>query len=610
MQNKHWITILLPLLCAVATAQDSNFRVVGASATPGLPVECRIKFDHTSDCEAFSLGVSHDPSLLSISNLQRGFYLEGANLGGVSPDFLMLETTLLSGSGFVVGCLFDLSPPIVDLIAGFDQEILICTYQVLPTASAGDTPLQFSADLHSPPVTMLVVMDGLEFTPTWEDGAVSILADCNLNGTADGDDVANGTSEDCDQDGVPDECGYSPGQSDCNQDGIPDICELDCNFDGVPDSCQTALDCDLDGVLDSCELIAGTDSDCNGNGFPDSCEIGQGVANDCDGDGVLDSCELAAGTDQDCDFDGIPDSCALAQGLVSDCDGDGVLDSCELASGTALDCDADGLPDSCALAQGIVIDCDADGFIDSCEIAAGTESDCNLNGVPDLCDLSQGTAVDCDGSGILDSCEVASGSVADCNVNGIPDACDVSQGTAFDCDGSGVLDSCELASGALSDCDQDGLVDICEIADGLHEDCDFDSVPDDCAIAMALVEDCDLNGVPDSCEIAAGGDQNQNGVLDVCEDVQFRRGDCNGSGLFNIADAIITLNYLFGLPAEVTCQDACDSNDDSNIDIADAVFVLGALFGGGPLPAQPFPDCGEDPTLDTTECTFYEASCP
>jgi len=571
VQKKQWITILLSLLCAVATAQDSNFRVVGASAIPGLPVVCRIEFDHTSDCEAFSLGVSHDPSVLSISNLQRGFYLEGANPGGVSPDFLMLETDLLNGTGFVVGCLFDLSPPIVDLIAGVDQEILICTYQVLPTAAAGDTVLQFSPDLHDPPVAILVVMGGLEFTPTWQDGTVTILPDCNLNGTPDGDDLANGTSDDCDQDGVPDECGYSPGQPDCNQDGIPDICELDCNFDGVPDSCQTSLDCDLDGVLDSCELLDGTDSDCNSNGFPDSPEVTQGIAIDCDGDGILDSCELAAGTDQDCDLDGIPDSCALAQGLVSDCDGDGVLDSCELASGTALDCDADGLPDSCALAQGIVIDCDADGFIDSCEIAAGTELDCNLNG--------------------------------------IPDACDVNQGTSFDCDGSGVLDSCELASGALLDCDQDGLVDICEIADGLHEDCDLDSIPDDCAIATGLVEDCDFNGVPDSCEIVAGGDQNQNGVLDVCEEVQFRRGDCNGSGMFNIADAIIVLNYLFGLPATVTCPDACDSNDDSNIDIADAIFVLGGLFAGGPLPAQPFPDCGDDPTSDTTECTFYGASC-
>ena len=367
MRKEHWITILVLMLCAVATAQESNFRVVGASATPGLPVECRIKFDHTSDCEAFSLGVSHDPSLLSISNLQRGFYLEGANLGGVSPDFLMLETTLLSGSGFVVGCLFDLSPPIVDLIAGFDQEILICTYQVLPTASAGDTPLQFSPELFDPPVAMLVVMGGLEFTPTWEDGSVTILPDCNLNGAPDGDDVANGTSEDCDQDGVPDECGYSPGQPDCNQDGIPDICELDC---------------DLDGVLDGC------------------------------------------------------------------------------------------------------------------------------------------------------------------------------------------------------------------------------------AIAANQVPDCNLNGIPDSCDFAAGGDQDGNGVLDACDNVPFWRGDCNSSGSLDLADAISSLYYLFGLSNPVTCVDSCDVNDSGAVDIADTVFFLAAVFMAGLPPLAPFPNCGEDPTADLLGCASFPVTCP
>ncbi len=367
MQKKQWITILLSLLCAVATAQDSNFRVVGASAIPGLPVACRIQFDHTSDCEAFSLGVSHDPSSLSISNLERGFYLEGANLGGVSPDYLMLETNLLSGSGFVVGCLFDLSPPIVDLIAGVDQEILICTYQVLPTASVGDTPLQFSPDLHSPPVAMLVVMGGLEFTPTWQDGSVTILPDCNLNGTPDGADVANGTSEDCDQDGVPDECGYSPGQPDCNQDGIPDICELDC---------------DLDGVLDGC------------------------------------------------------------------------------------------------------------------------------------------------------------------------------------------------------------------------------------AIAANQVPDCDLNGIPDSCDFAAGGDQDGNGVLDACDNVPFWRGDCNSSGSLDLADAISSLYYLFGLANLVTCVDSCDVNDSGAVDIADTVYFLGGLFSNGPPPLPPYPDCGEDPTVDPLGCVSSSSACP
>ncbi|MDE0960401.1 MAG: hypothetical protein OSB09_06445 [Planctomycetota bacterium] len=243
-----WLTLHMLALCSVLPAQEASFRLVGASGIPGLPVVCRIAMDHTSDCEAFSLGVSHDPSLLSISSLQRGFYLEGANLGGVSPDFLMLETDLLSGTGFVVGCLFDLSPPIVDLLAGLDQEILICTYQVLPTAVAGDTPLQFSISLYDPPVAMLVVMDGVEFTPTWEDGVITILSDCNLNGIPDGTDLANGTS----------------------------------------------VDCDLDGILDSCELAAGTGFDSNGNGVLDTCDGPLFWRGDCNNSGSLDLADAIA----------------------------------------------------------------------------------------------------------------------------------------------------------------------------------------------------------------------------------------------------------------------------------------------------------------------------
>ncbi|MGE4613851.1 MAG: hypothetical protein AAEJ46_05905, partial [Planctomycetota bacterium] len=141
-------------------------------------------------------------------------------------------------------------------------------------------------------------------------------------------------------------------------------------------------------------------------------------------------------------------------------------------------------------------------------------------------------------------------------------------------------------------------------------DCDLDGIPDSCAIAGALVDDCDLNGVPDSCDIASGADQDGNGIPDVCENIVFRRGDCNASGGFNIADAIIVLNYLFALTDAVTCLDACDANDDAGIDIADAVFVLGALFAGGPLPLAPYPDCGEDPTVDTLDCETYGAPCP
>ncbi len=564
--------ILILFSCAVGYGQSASLKIIGGTGSPGLPVVTRVYIDHTVDCEAFSFGVIHDPTLLSVTNIQRGYYLEGSNLGGINPDYLMLESDPLNGPGFIVGCLLDMSPPINDLLAGIDQELIITTYTISPTAPPGVAALQFSSGLHDPPVMLLVVMGGLEYTPDVVNGDITIIDDCNGNGSPDDGDIANGTSIDCDLDGVPDECGYAPGQVDCDLNGIPDICQDDCNQDGIADTCQAALDCDLDGVLDSCEIAAGTSSDCDADGLPDDCAIVQGLAGDCDGDGILDNCEIVSGTQFDCDLDALPDDCALAQGLASDCDGDGVLDGCEIASGTDSDCDVDGIPDSCALAQGLADDCDQDGQIDSCEIAQGLEGDCDLDG-------------------LLDSCEIQ-------------------QGLQADCDGDGLPDDCALAQGIVSDCDADGLLDSCEIVSGSQLDCDSNGTPDDCAIASGLVEDCDLNAIPDGCDIAAGGDANNNGTLDVCEIVEFRRGDCNGSGVFNIADAIIVLNYLFGLTTAGTGPDACDPNDDGDVNIADAVFLLSSLFAGGPLPSLPYPDCGVDDTIDALDCESYSGTCP
>jgi hypothetical protein len=81
-----------------------------------------------------------------------------------------------------------------------------------------------------------------------------IVTDCNGNAIGDHCDIVDGTSLDCDGDGVPDEC-----QPDCNGDGVPDTCEPDCNGNGVPDPC---------------DIAGGTSDDCNGNGIPDECDGG------------------------------------------------------------------------------------------------------------------------------------------------------------------------------------------------------------------------------------------------------------------------------------------------------------------------------------------------
>lgn len=110
-----------------------------------------------------------------------------------------------------------------------------------------------------------------------------VASDCNGNGIADDQDIAAGYSDDCDLNGVPDEC-----QDDSDGDGAIDPCD-GCPDDpaksdpgicgcGVPD-----VDSDADGVLD-CEdgcpddpfkIEPGacgcgvSDDDADGNGIPD-----------------------------------------------------------------------------------------------------------------------------------------------------------------------------------------------------------------------------------------------------------------------------------------------------------------------------------------------------
>jgi len=90
----------------------------------------------------------------------------------------------------------------------------------------------------------------------------------------------------------------------------------------------------------------------------------------------------------------------------------------------------------------------------------------------------------------------------------------------------------------------------------------------------------------------------------------FRRGDCNGDGSMNIADAIFVLAALFSGGPQGTCSDACDINDDGARNIADAVYGLATLFSGGPPPPAPFPACGPDATAgDPLDCASYTPPC-
>jgi len=240
--------------------------------------------------------------------------------------------------------------------------------------------------------------------PFYDDGGNSFAEvcgeDCNENQLIDEFEILFGLSDDCDANGVPDECDVEGG-SDCNMNGVPDACDL---LGG------DSADCDANGLPDEC------DEDCNGNGSPDICDVKSGLAPDCDGNGLPDECDIADGSLIDCNTDGLPDICG------EDCNGTGLADECDIESGDSLDCDTNGVPDEC-------------------------DPDCDTNGIPDVCDIEQGDLSDCDQNSVPDVCEP----ITDCNQNGVNDPCEIADGDATDNNGNGVLDECECPADVNGD---------------------------------------------------------------------------------------------------------------------------------------------------------------
>ncbi len=78
-------------------------------------------------------------------------------------------------------------------------------------------------------------------------------------------------------------------------------------------------------------------------------------------------------------------------------------------------------------------------------------------------------------------------------------------------------------------------------------------------------------------------------VVGPCPGAPVYTGDANDSGAIDIADAICILGYLFGPTGDACKQPKClanmDTNDSDVVDIADAIRVLSFLFANGDMVA-------------------------
>ena len=91
---------------------------------------------------------------------------------------------------------------------------------------------------------------------------------------------------------------------------------------------------------------------------------------------------------------------------------------------------------------------------------------------------------------------------------------------------------------------------------------------------------------------------------------RFVRGEINEDGVLDVSDPIELLRRLFLASASaLRCRDAADVDDQGDVNIADAAFLLHLLFQGGLSPPPPFEDCGTDPTPDgSSRCTGISSS--
>lgn len=72
----------------------------------------------------------------------------------------------------------------------------------------------------------------------------------------------------------------------------------------------------------------------------------------------------------------------------------------------------------------------------------------------------------------------------------------------------------------------------------------------------------------------------------------FRRGDTNSDSVVNIADAVFLIQHFFLAGPMPSCNDSANTNGDDSLDLGDVITVINYQFLNGNPPPPPFPSCG------------------
>ncbi len=380
------------------------------------------------------------------------------------------------------------------------------------------------------------------------------LVDCNDNGVADGTDITSGASDDCNLNGIPDECECL---ADDDMNGVPDACEpgqcgcMDVVFVvDITASMAGAINkvkSGLDDIIDVARFAAGADPLLGGNPanlrmalitFKDTVQAEVPFTSNLTPleDAVNDIVTGGGGEFPEASDEAM----SLAINDVTNC-GTGSIGSFRSECQRVVILATDQVPGGCddeytigvddVAAMQLADDAAAAGILVSAIYVDTFSADptaiplmqnyATVTGGQYAEAASDGTGTD---DGISEIIEACGESITDCNMNGIADECDLEQGRAFDCNNNGILDECE--GGA--DTDGDGALDEC---DGCPLDPDKVE-PGFCGCGVSDV-DSDGDGTP-NCVDGCPFDPNKTEPGDC--GCGIADGDADGDGVANCDD--------------------------------------------------------------------------
>lgn len=176
--NSGTLTIVdVPPIFALLEAVDTDLIINPAGLTlQQADVDILLTHSDASlDVGAFSFGVTHDANKLELLDIDiDGTVTEDVN-GGFGPDFLVTNTDPAGGTGGTIAVVVSLAPPFDTIDQGSDQVIAHFVYQGAPGANPGDTvQIQFTDALGSPPVDLVISVEGATFTPILVSGTVTV----------------------------------------------------------------------------------------------------------------------------------------------------------------------------------------------------------------------------------------------------------------------------------------------------------------------------------------------------------------------------------------------------------------------------------------------------